>query len=136
MKFTSLKYFEKICTHLNVTPDFGFGAGPRVAIRARTSGIITDAAGRGCGLDGRFLRFLNLCRDCRRRVGALLLLLLLLLRGCLLLLLLLLLLRLLHDLLDELQLLFCEAIVAGTGRRGTLENRSNIIDISDKVSYA
>lgn len=46
----------------------------------------------------------------------LLLLLLLLLRGRLLLLLL----RLLHDLLDELQLLFRESVVAGAGRRGAL----------------
>lgn len=56
------------------------------------------------------------------------LLLLLLLRGRLLLLL-----RLLHDLLDKLQLLLREAIVAGAGRRDALQNNQRIYDMGKSV---
>ena len=108
---------EKNVTHLHVAPDFGLRAGSRVVGRARIPRVIRNVARRGRGLDGRLLRFLYLRCDCGRRVVSLLLWLL---RGCLLLLLLLLLLRLLHDLLNELQLLLREAIVAGARGRGTL----------------
>jgi len=92
-----------------VIPYFRFRTRSRIAVRVSTCGIVGNIIGRRGGFDGRFLCLLCGCRGSRGP-----LLLLLLLRGRLLLL------RLLHDLLDELQLLFREAIVTGAGRRCAL----------------
>jgi len=97
---------------VRVIPHLRFRTRSRTVGRVSACGIVGNIAGRRGGFDGRFLCLLYLCGyRCRGSRGPLLLLLLL--RGCLLL-------RLLHDLLDELQLLFREAIVTGTGGRGAL----------------